>query len=58
MNETCDDGLKDSEGCTANCKGILSLWVCINDLTSFPNTKCGLCGNGILEINETCDDGT
>jgi len=57
--EQCDDGnTEDGDGCDSKCRTELH-HTCVNSTTA-PDVCCAdlvLCGNGILEICEKCDDG-
>ena len=58
-SEACDDGNKLSgDGCTADCSAIEAHYKCPTPgqpcvLTTTP----AVCGNGVIESPETCDDG-
>ena len=61
--ETCDDGnVSDNDGCSAACE-LESGYVCVSGpsagpcTTAGPDTVTGVCGDGILVDDESCDDG-
>lgn len=59
QGEECDDGnLENGDGCNAQCK-IEENYFCLFEL-GFADTcsaTLALCGNGILDLGEACDDG-
>ncbi len=54
--EQCDDGnQEDDDGCNSSCEiedGGSLVWLC-----PVPGLGCGLCGDGIVQPIEACDDG-
>ena len=54
VHEECDDGNRnDSDGCSANCS-IETYAACIEDKSL--KSVCQVCGNGLVEGTELCDD--
>jgi cysteine-rich repeat protein len=66
-NEKCDDGNnEDGDGCSANCSTVEEGWECNSTVCgSWPTSQekrigsvCKrVCGNGIVNTGEECDDG-
>ena len=57
--EVCDDGNAVSgDGCASNCLSVEPNFACPTPgQACVPSTTAPVCGNGVVETNETCDDG-
>jgi len=61
VGEACDDGnTQDGDGCALDCSRTESGWICATP--GFPcnvstGTPLSVCGNGVVEAPEQCDDG-
>mgnify|MGYP002381176602 CR=1 FL=1 len=57
FGEICDDGnLNDNYGCKPDCSGPLPGFSCVGGSAISPIVCSEVCGDGILTINEDCED--
>ena len=58
IGEICDDGNKtDGNGCSPDCLGVNSKWICSTGNSTSPSLCIPKCGDGFVVDSEFCDDG-